>query len=1125
LENAPSSITVWVNVWKQHQEIANEQLLKGIQQFRAGQDKEQKDLKYMAIFSFNQALDLYRALGDRTGEGLAQLSLGYLYHSLVKPEVAQAKCQAAQAIAEPTDHQAKQIMTLLCLGSTAIQQGKLDFAQESFEQLAQLFQSLGDAERQAATGATLGMIYLLKSDVKTAQELFFQAKEGYQNLDSLKGEALMNLNLGLSSLFLRDFEDSIEFYREAQEQFQQLGSTYMEALTLFLLSTSYNFQNNLEAAAKASEQSQALMQGEGEDFQINTALQGMAREMHDLETTTFFLEEYKRSIGPIVKIPLDTPHEFLVDRIKSLKKKASLAIVRGLFEAQAFLTKTQIKPPLILTHNCQTNFINDSEILNLWGLNHVLIGNHQQAIEQFETALKVAQQQGDCEGQANAWHNLASTYFFNGDYQNAISHDYQSLELLKALELPQQQALVLNSIGNTWMAQSQDPWSINQAPDFENAREAFEQALSVLESNNSPLHESITQAHLGVLNFLEGKSSNSINVFQAVHLIFKKYNLPVLEAALLGNLGAVYLVDNNSQAAIASFEEAQDIIERLKVSQPSAIDPIEDNDLEKIFNSSKLEQLLIFGMHTFFQNSVPLASEPPILGGLGLAHWQAKDLGKAEAYLVEAIEVWQEIRTSLNNAQKISLFEVQLNDIHSFLQRVLIAQNRIEEALVVAEQGRARTFVEELAQRNQTISPELYAEIDALTIAEIQQVAQQQQATLVQYSVAYDLAIDNGIQRHAKALYIWVISPKGAIDFRTVAIDSTHQSLEKLVRASRGDLGVRGSFERRPIEPGQTEARLQQLYDLLIEPIADLLPKNPEDQVIFIPQGPLFLAPFAALQNQDQQFLIENHTISLAPSIQTLTLTQQRREQLSTLSTPSQTALVVGNPEMSQVVLSPRDYNLSPETVTPCSPLFETSCEQDPKPLKQGLAPLPGAEQEAKQVAAFLRTEALLGKAATKEIVKAKMPQAGIIHFATHGLFSERDGLKSALVLTPSNGDRGDEAGEKDGLLSAAEIAQMDLQADLVVLSACDTGQGRITGDGVIGLSRSLITAGTPSVVVSLWSIYDMPTQQLMTQFHQNLATTQMDKAQALRQAMLTLMEQDRDPVKWAGFALIGEAL
>jgi CHAT domain-containing protein len=154
------------------------------------------------------------------------------------------------------------------------------------------------------------------------------------------------------------------------------------------------------------------------------------------------------------------------------------------------------------------------------------------------------------------------------------------------------------------------------------------------------------------------------------------------------------------------------------------------------------------------------------------------------------------------------------------------------------------------------------------------------------------------------------------------------------------------------------------------------------------------------------------------------------------------------------------------------------------------------------------------------------MPQAKLIHLATHGLMDDFKGLgvPGALALAPSEGSRTlASSGNSDGLLTAGELLNLRLNADLVVLSACDTGRGKITGDGVIGLSRSLISAGAPSVIVSLWAVPDGPTAFLMTEFYRNLQKTP-DKAQALRQAMLATQKSYSDPVNWAAFVLIGEA-
>ena len=177
----------------------------------------------------------------------------------------------------------------------------------------------------------------------------------------------------------------------------------------------------------------------------------------------------------------------------------------------------------------------------------------------------------------------------------------------------------------------------------------------------------------------------------------------------------------------------------------------------------------------------------------------------------------------------------------------------------------------------------------------------------------------------------------------------------------------------------------------------------------------------------------------------------------------------------------------------------------------------PNAEREAVEIARLFNTKAIIGKDATKTSIRQQMPKAKLIHLATHGLLDDfkNSGVPGAIALAPS--------GKDDGLLTASEILDLKLNASLVVLSACDTGRGDITSDGIIGLSRSLISVGTESVLVSLWSVPDAPTAFLMTEFYRNLQQNS-DKAQALREAMLTTMKQHPNPKDWAAFTLIGEA-
>ncbi|GET39959.1 TPR repeat-containing protein [Microseira wollei NIES-4236] len=143
------------------------------------------------------------------------------------------------------------------------------------------------------------------------------------------------------------------------------------------------------------------------------------------------------------------------------------------------------------------------------------------------------------------------------------------------------------------------------------------------------------------------------------------------------------------------------------------------------------------------------------------------------------------------------------------------------------------------------------------------------------------------------------------------------------------------------------------------------------------------------------------------------------------------------------------------------------------------LQDLAWAKTEANAIAPLLNTQAITGADATKAYITQLLPKARLIHIATHGLLDDirQLGIPGAIALAPSD--------EDNGFLTAGEIYDMKLNAELVVLSACSTGQGKITGDGVVGLSRCLIAAGVKSVIVSLWSVGDLSTALLMVKFYQ----------------------------------------
>ncbi len=178
---------------------------------------------------------------------------------------------------------------------------------------------------------------------------------------------------------------------------------------------------------------------------------------------------------------------------------------------------------------------------------------------------------------------------------------------------------------------------------------------------------------------------------------------------------------------------------------------------------------------------------------------------------------------------------------------------------------------------------------------------------------------------------------------------------------------------------------------------------------------------------------------------------------------------------------------------------------------------LPGAEAEAKYFGELLKVQPLIGDAASETAVVSRMQNARIIHLATHGLLEAESLYKrstlSAIALGPSEAE--------DGFLNVRGTMRMKLGAELAVLSACDTGRGKISGDGVIGLSRGYIAAGVPSIVVSLWPVSDQATKDLMASFHQEMLAG-ANKAAALRAAMLETRKKFPAANAWAPFTIYG---
>jgi len=263
----------------------------------------------------------------------------------------------------------------------------------------------------------------------------------------------------------------------------------------------------------------------------------------------------------------------------------------------------------------------------------------------------------------------------------------------------------------------------------------------------------------------------------------------------------------------------------------------------------------------------------------------------------------------------------------------------------------------------------------------------------------------------------------------------------------------------------------RQLFNRLIQPLENSLGNH---NLIIVPHGALHYLPFNALHN-GKSYLIERYSIRILPSASVIKYLQAKKT-----SKPAD-ILVFGNPDLGD----PR-YDLV------------------------------YAQNEAIAVSKTQsRSRVLLRKEATETAFKKYGSSFKYIHFATHGQFNVDAPLKSAVLLAPD--------AESDGILTVNKLYSTKIDADLVTLSACETGLGKIAnGDDIVGLTRGFLYAGSSSIVASLWKVDDLATADLMTRFYTNMKT--LDKREALRQAQLQTKKKYDHPFYWASFQLTGNS-
>ena len=771
-------------------------------------------------------------------------------------------------------------------------------------------------------------------------------------------------------------------------------------------------------------------------------------------------------------------------------------------------------------------------------------GSYTTALEYYQKSLSLSKSLGDKKGIALALSGIAQTAEAQGDYATALDSYNQSLILRSQLGDKAKVALGLNAIGVVYFRQG----------NYSQALEYARKSLAI--SEESKTTQGVAQALSTIASVYreQGDYAQALDYYQN--------SLKIREASgekrgignQLNNIGLIYLLQGNSAQALEYFMRALSLREAIgdKLGIAQSLNSIahvhQDNgDYAKAIEFAQRAATLArdIGDRETLWNAQTV---------VGRSYRAMNKFSLAREALTEAIATIEALRFQVAGGERDreQFFENKVAPYHEMTE-LLVAQNNSSDALNYAERAKARVLLDVLRRGRTNASKSMSAEerrheeelrtnLTSLNTQITREKARQQpelgrlsdlearlekarlehesfEASL--YAAHPELKTQRGetapfrieqanelvpdersaLLEYAVAgdhIYLFVLTRvvgSASVDLKAYKLPVKRNDLVEQVERLRQRLANRDLDY-----PGSAA----ELYNVLVKPAQSQL--QGKNMVVIVPDDALWDLPFQALQPAAGHFLVEDYAISYAPSLTVLReiLAKQRRRTDAGLST----LLAVGNPSLGQQTIERAHLVL----------------------MNEALEPLPEAERQVKSLGQLYgpaRSRIYVGAEAREDRVKAEAGSYRILQLATHGVLNNANPMYSHIVLSQSAGN-----GNEDGLLEAWEIMNFDLNADLVVLSACDTARGRIgAGEGVIGLTWAFFVGGTPTTVVSQWSVESASTTELMLNFHRNLksvgngagyATT---KAEALRQAELKLLrtKRYRHPFFWAGFIVMGD--
>ena len=706
---------------------------------------------------------------------------------------------------------------------------------------------------------------------------------------------------------------------------------------------------------------------------------------------------------------------------------------------------------------------------------HRRLCDFKTAIDYHERHLKISKQLGDISGEGRAFGNLGNAHRCLGDFKTAIDYHKRNLKIAKDLGHRSEEGVVYGNLGVDYQ----------MLGDFRTAINYLNCRLKIAKEVGDRSGEGKAYCNLGCAHSRMEEFEIAIPYFAHYLKIVKELGEKSGEGSAYGNLGCTHCI-------LGDFKTAIDYHKRqLKISKELGEREEEANAYCGLGNAycelRDLETAI-----SYHESQLKISKELGDTLGEGIAcsnlggDFEYKgQVSQAIGYYQRSITLLNKVRDrlQLNDDWKISLRD-QYQTTYAALWRLFLADNKVTEALLSAEQGRAQGLKDLMAfsyglqvndpesgPENSTFQ-ELSSRIPLNTIFMafgkgelVFWVCQQGKEVQIRRR---QISSQDEVSAFFASLVNIMGQRIGARDF----VECEDRSL-KLVSDAR--LAAKSSIRdgRKSHHIHLQKDALSTLYDIIIEPIQNLLVVGSE--LIFVPEGPLFLAPFAAFKGPNSKHLCESFRIRLIPSLTSLKMIGDCPVYHHCKSG----VLLVGDPWVQEVA---------------------------------ELDQLPFAKEEVEMIGEMLGCTPLIGRQATKDAVLRRLGSVALVHIAAHGSMETGE-----IALAPDDA-------KMDFILTMRDVLRVKMRARLVVLSCCHSAQGEIKAEGVVGIARAFLGAGARSVLVSLWAIDDKATLEFMKNFYQLLVKGK-SASEALNQTMNCMRESEEFGVVkyWAPFVLIGD--